>query len=281
MLSYPRSKSRKMKPGVVALLDALGMGSIWAEKRNIHKLVDSWNDVLDSFYKAAHMKTHKFHFAAFSDTIIIVLIGKELDLVYQMGEILICPFVDAIVKNGVLLRGVISKGDFLFTPTMITGPAICEAQQWYTQPEWIGVSTTPTAAFALDALEREGKDVRQYFIPWPVPLKSGRVQKTWVLAWPARALGKESDLLNQFATRVIGPDVFSKYENTRRFFEYVARRNQAPSDVSPSAEAFAVLGDEIDTALERLRSRWSQSPSERERLVAILLWLMGRDKEEG
>jgi hypothetical protein len=149
-------------------------------------------------------------------------------------------FFFALVK-GIYFRGVIAIGKFYQSKTLMIGPAIDEAAEWYTQPEWMGVSTAPSASFGLSRLEDQKADISKWFVKYDIPAKSGPQKNEWALAWPRfaqkdpntseRQLTTRGLILNAFANRPISVSAVQKYKNTLAFYDFVTGlKDSKPKD---------------------------------------------------
>jgi len=226
-----------METGVVAFFDALGIKGVWA-RSDPQKIIRAWDIVLETFYDAstAVFKRHpefegSFKIAAFSDTVIVTLKGEKLDCMLPViAQIIAPPFVVALAHS-IFFRGIISSGKFLHTENLIIGPAIDEAAEWYTQPNWIGVSVAPSSMFLLKRIVDQGLDLSTYFTEYKVPLSSGKHLKTFALNWPGmvpsryldekkKATGK-TILLQAFSNQPIPPVAIEKYINALDFYDTV------------------------------------------------------------
>jgi len=232
-----------METGVVALLDALGLKGIWA-RAEPDQVVESWEEVLAAFAESADklkarlgrrrrtvVDTYKV--VAFSDTIIVTLRTSDPAFyIPVMGGLIAGPFILGLTK-GVYFRGTISIGKFHQTGSLIIGPAIDEAAEWYEQADWIGISTSPSAFFGLESLVDMGMDVTEFFVRYNIPMKSDMMPSGWALAWPSPSLlkriGKESRatgktaILQAFASRPVSIEAALKFHNTLSFFDHVVR----------------------------------------------------------
>lgn len=226
-----------MGEGVVAFLDALGIKGIWA-RAEPREVISSWNKVIGIFDRTIKEAQNKAgdvfkgcHIAAFSDTVIVILKGQDPSrLIPLMGEVLMCPIFAGILY-GIYLRCVISVGKFYQSKTLIIGPAIDEAAEWYTQPDWIGVSTAPSASFGLERFVDQGIDISKWFVRYKIPMKDGIEENGWAVAWPKRApiepldnrekVTSRTAILEAFASRPISISAASKYRNTLSFFDFV------------------------------------------------------------
>ncbi len=235
-------KKGRMQEGVVVFLDALGVKGIWA-RAEPENVINSWEEVLrrlnESIRKSPKIgsvgdraECLDYNIAAFSDTVIITL--KCLDdpaaHVPLVAKIVSDAFFFALVK-GIYFRGVIAIGKFYQSNTLVIGPAIDEAAEWYTQPEWMGVSTAPSASFGLSRLEDQKADISKWFVKYDIPSKTGPQKAEWALAWPREApedplftetkLTTRGLILDAFANRPISVAAAQKYKNTLAFFDYV------------------------------------------------------------
>jgi hypothetical protein len=234
------NKSR-MHDGVVVFLDALGVKGIWA-RAEPESVINSWEEVLkrlnESIKKSPKVgsignKTEflDYNIAAFSDTVIITLKCTDDPAAHVplVAKIVSDAFFFALVK-GIYFRGVIAIGKFHQSNTLVIGPAIDEAAEWYTQPEWMGVSTAPSASFGLSRLEDQKADISNWFVKYDIPSKAGFQKGEWALAWPRDApkeyisekkLTTRGLILDAFANRPVSVAAVQKYKNTLAFFDYV------------------------------------------------------------
>lgn len=234
-------KETRMQEGVVVFLDALGVKGIWA-RAEPESVISSWEGVLrrlhDSIKRSPKTgsvgdtpESLNYNIAAFSDTVIITLKCTDDPAAHVplVAKIVSEPFFFALVK-GIYFRGVIAIGKFYQSNTLVIGPAIDEAAEWYTQPEWMGVSTAPSASFGLSRLEDQKADVSKWFVKYDIPAKGGLQTNEWALAWPREApkelvsekhLTTRGLILDAFANRPISVAAASKYKNTLAFFDFV------------------------------------------------------------
>ena len=230
-----------MDEGVVVFLDALGVKGIWA-RAEPEGVINSWQEVLRRLNESIKCSPKignvgnkseclDYNIFAFSDTVIITLKCKNDPAAHVplVAKIVSEPFIYAMVK-GIYFRGVIAIGKFYQSNTLVIGPAIDEAAEWYTQPEWMGVSTAPSASFGLSRLEDQKADVSKWFVKYDIPSKSGVQKSEWALAWPreniddplvGKHLSKRGLILDTFANKPISVAAVAKYKNTLAFFDYV------------------------------------------------------------
>jgi len=255
---YPTPSPRKfiafelvdelMQKGAIAFLDALGTKGIWS-KAKPSSVIRSWDKVLHVFERSieearneAGEKCEGFRIAAFSDTVIAILKGQDpVALIPLMGKAVLAPFLSGLFE-GLYFRGVISAGQFYESDTLLIGPAIDDAAEWYTQPDWIGVSTTLSATYGLEGLRNAGKNGSEWFVKYDIPTKSGTMGQ-WALAWPRQAVEGALDdherisevrarIYDTFSDRPIDPYARSKCDNTLSFFDYITGSRGIGSGVS-------------------------------------------------
>jgi hypothetical protein len=240
-------KEARMQEGVVVFLDALGVKGIWA-RAEPENVISSWQGVLKRLYESIEKSPKAgsvgdkaecldYNIVAFSDTVIITLKCTDDPAAHVplVAKIVSDPFFFALLK-GIYFRGVIAIGKFYQSETLVIGPAIDEAAEWYTQPEWMGVSTAPSASFGLSRLEDQKANVSKWFVKYDIPAKGGLQKDEWALAWPREALKESivSDkhltprglILDAFANRPISVSAASKYKNTLAFFDYVMQQEK-------------------------------------------------------
>ncbi len=227
----------KMEKGAVAFLDLLGAKGIWA-RTDPDELVERWESVVASIegLKARFPgPVLEVEYQAFSDTIIVTLASDGLAqdaLIAVMGMILREPFWKAL-KSGFFFRGVVSYGTFFRSGSLLVGPSIDEAAEWYQLADWSGVCCSPSAGYAIDAMGKKFDDhtLSTFYVRYDVPTKAGGKFRTFALAWPLEA--DRTELLCAFSRHPIGASAHSKYENTLAFFDYV--RSQVQEQSSSSA----------------------------------------------
>ena len=243
--------------GIVVFLDALGTRTIWSRK-DPAEYIKSWENVVKAFSKEKEsyekrsenlkkdLDLGNLNVRAFSDTIILSLshpadkfkenTSYPFDL--NIGIILIAPLYKAIIKEGIYLRGVISFGEFYMTDSIIIGPAVEEAAEWYEKAEWFGVSTTPSATYGLKLMNEYPNFSDKFFISYDVPMKNDQRLNSYAVLWPneypssilkpqnkRKKMFQKSrkKLLESFSSRgLIGASSELKYKNTLAFFDYVA-----------------------------------------------------------
>jgi hypothetical protein len=193
-------------------------------------------------------------FLAMSDTLVMVVQAKHTDNALQNALFWLAGashglFVRAL-KEGIYFRGVMSCGEFYGSPEekLMVGPAVDEAMEWFTEPDWIGVSTAPSAFFLAERAHASGSVpaiFKNVLTKWHVPMRDGKAVESWVIDWPRLdpTLSEPPDeirLLELFAAKPIGHDALSKYTNTLAFFRKrreEQQRQDATADPSPAAQA--------------------------------------------
>lgn len=241
--------------GVILVMDALGIKGVWA-RVSPEKVVASWQSVIDVtehgikrldrllsvagvMEKAVLKNTVSelydgYFLQVFSDTLILALRGRSELVVPAASFAALFPFLRGLAE-GIYFRGVISIGEFYGSKKgkLIIGPAVDEAVEWYMKPDWIGVSTAPSAFFELERLTVGNalpKARSHLFVRWAVPTRDQSKVEGWVVDWPAvrgdicKIIAGNTDevteeyLLSVFSSRPIGSAALSKYMNTLEFF---------------------------------------------------------------
>ena len=243
--------------GIVVFLDAVGTKTVW-NRNDPAEYIKSWENVVEAFrkeeksykklpeYIKKYLDLGNLNIRAFSDTIILSL-SRSVDTFKKntsypfdlnIAIILIAPLYKAIIKEGIYLRGVISFGEFYITNSIIIGPAVEEAAEWYEKSEWFGVSTTPSATYGLKLMNEHPNFSDKFFINYDVPMKNNQQLNSYAVLWPngypAFAFqpqnkrkkifkGSRKKLLESFSSSgLIGVSSELKYKNTLAFFDYVA-----------------------------------------------------------
>lgn len=182
------SGARESK-GFIAFIDALGIKGIGGRK-DPRAVVDGWKDLVNYFDSEA--KGAGIQVRAFSDTLIAIAEADDLETadapIPALVEVTAGLFLDALDK-GFLLRGAISKGVFYQGNSMIIGPAVDDAAEWFEAAEWMGIMLTPQASFFVDRLQLSGQveGIRK-LVKYPVPCRGCASCESWVVSWPTLEL---------------------------------------------------------------------------------------------
>jgi hypothetical protein len=251
-------KNGEFTKGVVVLLDALGTKGIW-NRLDPKEIINNWRSVSDDIQKSIVPKHEKVRRAwntaidkekvglpmggcevkIFSDTVFITLVGEDPINVELMGAYLTGPFCRAFLKR-IFFRGVVSVGQFYKSETLLLGPAVDEAAEWYAHPNWIGISAAPSAKYLIEQNSNSNKnfeagtlDDSDIFVKYDIPLKNGVDKNGWALAWPIHLNEYSGDkkylkdrvvLLQCFAGQSISLEAAPKYKNTLDFFDLVMEK---------------------------------------------------------
>jgi Mrr N-terminal domain len=243
--SIEKKKKKKItfKKGIIILLDVLGTKGKWktTENAEISKLWNILTDTLsDAVNEALEGKNHRLTLLTFSDTIMIIVETLETKMVLvDLASSLRAPLVVSMMI-GMPLRGCITTGEFHRDATLIVGPAIDEAAEYYDLPQWIGISSSPSANKIIEDIYNSKKDaVKDIFFKCDIPLKNSIEQNAWALQW-----AKESDkvvletsksletsklqtpkytdtmhIMNNHLEKSYPIDVALKWRNTYKFYE--------------------------------------------------------------
>jgi hypothetical protein len=223
-----------VKTGVVAFIDVLGVKGLWA-RIDPKEFMKSWKSVLRLFSVSRKAISKEYQYSVQQTSIRAFSEVDPIDYFLFMCDLLIFPFFHALDK-GIYLRGVISIGRFEISKTIILGPAIDEAAEWYTKYDWFGISLTPAASYGLQKLIDKGFDqskISKIFVKYNIPMKSEiDAIKSFTLNWPYGLVSflishgeKESFgrsmILERFSKSQIGVETYRKYKNTLAFWDYV------------------------------------------------------------
>lgn len=195
----------KKQYGIVVMLDTLGVSHYTLEQCEI--FLKKQNEMMNEIIKTKKdFKNYGFLkgiiTATFGDMIIICYPINEKDS-HSSLEILgwvglhLSYLLNLGIKNGILFRGSITIGDFLYGDNVVLGPAVFDAHDWYESADWFGVIFSPKIQLWLEsALEiekrKESHDTISLFeygiVQYDVPLthrEKEKEKKFWVIAWPA------------------------------------------------------------------------------------------------
>jgi hypothetical protein len=224
--------------GIIVLIDVLGTKGIW-ERKDPAQVVNSWAKLKKNFVSEiqslqTELRSHGFDeklgFNAFSDTIIIswpvtsrgvgsdrgrtpiwwaiMLIGKTLSRLIRVS-----------ISDDFYFRGCVSAGKFYRTEDMIIGPTIDEADEYYSLPQWSGISCSPSASKVLTDAKEMSASIYNYFIQSDIPLKHGIEKNAWALNWPSAEPNYKT------ANKQLRQILYEKSRSTDGIFEYFKIKN--------------------------------------------------------
>lgn len=199
-----------LKPGIIVLLDALGTRGIW-RKQNSDKISKEWNKFITEFEALVKKRLEKQKlnpiFRTFSDTIVIMIVTSEpKTALIELASCLHVPFITSMMI-GMPLRGCITIGDFHHDKKLIIGPAIDEAAEYYTLPQWIGISASLSTNRKIEEIRKNEPDkIDQNFYKCTIPLKESVEQNAWALKW--------ADISDEVILEDYMKLIHGKYDNT-------------------------------------------------------------------
>jgi hypothetical protein len=204
------------KTGIVVFIDVLGMKGMWNRYKPI-EIINKWKKVIGSFRNVLQEGSLNagYFFRILSDTIIIT-IPTELNqsAIYGTFHILRRPFIDSI-RTGLLLRGIVSHGQYYLSQQLIIGPAIDDAASYHAQLDWIGIALSPTLPLA------RGNTVNNSVVNYNIPFKKGQYPGI-ALNWPKFDSNGECFHILREEQSKVDPSSKVKYDNTFRFYHDVA-----------------------------------------------------------
>jgi hypothetical protein len=262
------------RKGVVVFLDALGIKGVWNTNPNFidkwetvrsdfKRFTKLSQEYSDSSFKElieknlinlgldkslANKITPRFNIAFFSDTVIITASVPHHEYTHAeffipfACHLLVGPFLTAL-KNMIFFRGSISVGNFYqsashidFDTTLTVGPAVDEAAEYYTLPNWVGISTAPSATLAIEQCNATDLS-EKFFVRYDIPMKNGAEKNGFALAWPAlenepaynETMTKHRQYIEinmdvkKFINKPLAFSVYSKLRNTLAFHDYISK----------------------------------------------------------
>jgi hypothetical protein len=272
--------------GIVAMIDALGVSNYNIEEcknfiknlseinqeknRFIKSLISSQKDFIA---KSPGLTTPEYILKAttniktsqFGDTIII---AWPIERQYNLNNLMVTFFATAsivgLMHKGLQLkipfRGCISVGEFLWedNDAKILGPAIADANNWYTSADWFGVIFSPKATFWVSTLLNESspqdlltKMLSTFLCSYNVPLKESNNSQKWeeelfVVGWPV--------IFYYFSPPEISPQQIFY----RALFELPMPKG-TESKFKNSENFFIWYGKEV---YEKYKDQWAKEPRE-------------------
>ncbi len=224
--------------GIVVLLDFLGTKGIWKQS-NSRQLIKQWVEFIQSFEKEITSKLEMFGtttFDAFSDTIIITIIPKNMEeSLAELSNILSLITIESMIIQRPL-RGCISIGKIIKDNSLILGNAIDEAEEYYELPQWIGISATASTHREIEKIiKKRPLNQNLSFQLTDIPLDSSIEQNAWAINWPdfadpqqiqqmSKNWGEKFETMNDvfYANMKDLSKIRSslKWRNTVKFFEH-------------------------------------------------------------
>lgn len=239
------SKEPKKQTGAVTFLDVLGWKGIWRDRdwEDRRNPIESLDNLISKIIKEGQNLAKPVEFAlvdknnrgasngvevlSISDTIVLLTPGPP-SVTIDIHSMLSAFALEEGLKDGLMLRGAISYGEFDRKKNIMLGSAVDEAASWHESTDWIGVIFTPSAKFAM-----QGECPRKC-IEYPnIPFKKSITGLDWCVDWHyGDDMEQEIQKLYQvFLKR--SPhmlDVAPKYLNTIEFFKW--RQNQIDKQLS-------------------------------------------------
>ena len=239
-LAKSRGSLRKQKEaggprrrhGMVAIIDMLGVKGSWRGEgysgpAGLHK---RWNELLGStrrLLRDGELAAKNITFSAFSDTMFITAEGRDYDrMLLSFGGIMWQAITHSI-RRDVPLRGCVSCGTYYRSrDNLFTGRAVDEAAEYYSLPQWIGISAAPSANGVLSrAIPRPSHRNNRIYRRHDIPLRASVEQDAWALNWPRQCddddeEGAMEQIVEHIDERMGGlTDIGAalKWRNTRKF----------------------------------------------------------------
>jgi len=189
--------------GVVAMLDALGAKNLSMEES--HNFLKKVDDFIVSISKHTNFELEqvgvstKPELSVFGDTIIYTWDLHESK--YPNIQLLavaqwLRPAIVSGLMHGILWRGALAMGDYLWSESVVLGPAVSDAASWCQEADWIGIIATPNCSQRISELNafiqsdfykqnnKEIIDISERYVKYPVPLRDGTIRQLYAINWP-------------------------------------------------------------------------------------------------
>jgi hypothetical protein len=207
--------------GIVIFIDVLGIKGIW-KKRPAINVVNDWKSVVRSFMDSIdnNPPNSGHHLRVLSDTIIIAIPGPlNYSIINRAFDLLLEPFIHSL-KIGMLLRGIISHGEYYLSNELIIGEALDDAASNHNKLKWIGISLSPS----LSDRKNETNIVRTNSAVMydNIPLKD-RPYRGLALNWPFHDTREECIIALQHKKNDSDPSIKEKHDNTCVFYQRCRR----------------------------------------------------------
>jgi hypothetical protein len=204
------------KTGIVVFIDVLGMKGM-SQRYKPTEIFSKWKKVIGSFRNVLQEGSLNagYFFRILSDTIIITIptalnqfaINRTFDLLRQ-------PFIDSI-KTRLLLRGIVSHGQYYLSQQLIIGEAVDDAASKHAQLNWIGIALSP------NVYRGGGNTINDSVVRYNIPLKKNPYPGI-ALNWPKFDLNRECFHIVREEQSKADPSSKVKYDNTFTFYHDVA-----------------------------------------------------------
>lgn len=165
---------------MVAIIDLLGIKGSWKNGEgeegapSVHKRRSDLPRSTRCLLKGDDTVGDGMTFSAFSGAMFIVAEGRSCDrLLLAFGGIMWHAVAHSIEKD-VPVRGCVSCGSYFRSrDNLFTGPAVDEAAEYYTLPQWIGISAALSANSVLSrAIPRPSHRNNRIYRRRDIPLRS-------------------------------------------------------------------------------------------------------------
>lgn len=216
--------------GLVVFLDVLGMKKI-SDRLEYNEVTSKWDKIIEFFVSMENEGINNFslnlNHRALSDTIIITIPNKNNssleDMLNNTFYLLLEPFINSI-QIGLLLRGIISYGEFHWSEKLIIGPAVDDAASHHDKVDWIGISSSPKLIRDINLSKINFNNSITYN---KIPHKDGHYPGL-VLNWPIYDDGSNLSNLEKEENNVDNSNenedtkdyIKRKYRNTYEFYHY-------------------------------------------------------------
>lgn len=165
-----------------------------------------------------------------SDTFVITSSGENSSYELFLHALLVQSLIVACLKNGLLIRGATSYGEYYKQDLIFVGPAIDDSASWHELGEEIGIFLTPKGLFNF---ENDEIDIRKFHIKEDLleniifkcrPAIKTQTYETYMIDWSNGAAGFNKILL-EYST--ILPDIQNKVLfSKKRLVELIAKKEK-------------------------------------------------------
>ncbi len=220
----PERAQVRCREGIVAMIDMLGTREPHNESRTAD-MHNNWNTLLTYAMHLVKKERgpHGCKISAFSDTMFVTAEGDGRVLLGAFGRVGI-RLIPKSIELGTPIRGCVATGRFYQSGRrLFTGPAVREAATYYERPQWVGISTCPSAYGKIGGLG----GARACYTKYDMPLKRSVEYDALVVNWPDcynhEHVDKEGDLdemlsiLDRRMEEAPDVDASFKWRNTRDF----------------------------------------------------------------
>ena len=212
------------KTGIVALIDMLGTRRPRSpdDEERIHNNWSAFKQYADRLVEE-DPGLQDCKVSAFSDTMFVTAKGNAEPLLGAFGRVA-ASLIPKSIDLDIPIRGCVAAGKFYESgQSLFTGPAVSEAASYYERPQWIGISSCPSAYSRIDGMGSGRACYTKYDMPLKRSVEYGALVANWPDRYNYEHADREEELdrmlvtLDRRMAQAADIDASLKWRNTRDF----------------------------------------------------------------